>query len=52
MKKLLLPIIGLLLGGLTALGQINMSVGSKAELLPDDADATSYYRQTDVNDNV
>ena len=52
MKKLLLPIIGLLLGGLTALGQINMNVGSKLELVPDDADATSYYRQTDVNDNV
>lgn len=29
-----------------------MSVASKAELIPDDADAASYYRMTDVNDNV
>lgn len=52
MKKLLLPFVGLLLGALTAFGQISMSVGSKAELIPEDADATSYYRQTDINDNV
>lgn len=27
-----------------------MTVSSRVELVPDDADATSYYRQTDVND--
>ena len=52
MKKLLLPIVALLLGASTALGQISMSVGSRAELVPDDADASSYYRMTDVNDKV
>ena len=52
MKKLLLPFVGLLLGALAAFGQISMSVGSRAELVPDDADAASYYRQTDINDNV
>ena len=51
MKKLLL-VIGLLLGAFTAFGQISMAVGGKLELIPEDADATSYYRQTDVNDNV
>ena len=51
MKKLLTSLC-LLLAGLIAFGQISMSVGSKVELVPDDADATSYYRQTDVNDNV
>ncbi|MBO4605627.1 MAG: PEGA domain-containing protein [Bacteroidales bacterium] len=51
MKKLLF-IVALLFGGLTAFGQISMTVSSKAELVPDDADAASYYRQTDVNDNV
>ena len=29
-----------------------MSVGSQAVLVPDDADAISYYRQVDVNDQV
>lgn len=52
MKKLVLHFLGLLLGALTAFGQISMSVGSRAELIPDDTDATAYYRQTDVNDNV
>ena len=52
MRKLLLPIVALLLGCLTAFGQISLSVGSKIELIPEDADATSYYRQTDINDNV
>ena len=51
MKKLVL-VIGLLLGAFTAFGQISMTVGGKLELIPEDADATSYYRQTDINDNV
>ena len=51
MKKLL-SIFALLLGTIAAFGQIGMSIGSKAELVPDDPDASSYYRQLDVNDNV
>ncbi|MBR6457262.1 MAG: PEGA domain-containing protein [Bacteroidales bacterium] len=50
MKKFLLA-IGLLFTVLSvAAGQVNMTITSKAELVQMDADATSYYRQTDVND--
>ena len=50
--KRLLTIAILLLGCLTAFGQISMTVSGKAVLEPEDADAISYYRQTDANDNV
>lgn len=32
--------------------QIRMSIAGKAELRPDDADASGYFRRLDVNDNV
>ena len=50
--KRFLAIVLLLLGCLTAFGQISMTVSGKAVLVPEDADAISYYRQTDANDNV
>lgn len=50
--KRLLTLFCFLFGCLTAFGQIRMTVSGKAELVPDDADAISYYRQTDANDNV
>lgn len=50
--KRLLTILGLLLGSIVAFGQISMTVSSKATLDPEDADAISYFRQTDANDNV
>lgn len=51
MRKLLI-IFFCLLGCLTAFGQISMTVSSKAVLDPEDADAISYFRQTDANDDV
>lgn len=50
--KRLLTLFCFLFGCLTAFGQIRMTVSGKAELVPEDADAISYYRQTDANDNV
>lgn len=52
MKRILLVIVSLVFWASTALGQIDMSVSSRVELVPDDADAVSYYRQVDVNDQV
>lgn len=50
MMKRRLIIIILLLGSISAFGQISMSVSGKAVLQPEDTDAVSYYRQTDAND--
>ncbi|MBP5571138.1 MAG: PEGA domain-containing protein [Bacteroidales bacterium] len=50
--KRLLTIMSLMLGSIVAFGQISMTVSGKAQLVADDADAVSYFRQTDANDNV
>lgn len=52
MKKPLTIIVLLFAALISAAGQINMTVASKLELIPDDVDAKSYYKQTDINDNV
>ncbi len=52
MKRLLTTLLCSLFWLIPVTGQIKMTVSSKAELIPDDADAASYYRMTDINDNV
>lgn len=52
MKRLLTTLLCSLFWLIPAFGEINMAVGSKVTLVPDDADASSYFRQLDVNDNV
>ena len=52
MKRILLTLICSMFWLIPAMGQIKMTLSSKAELIPDDADAASYYRMTDINDNV
>lgn len=52
MKRLLTIILGFTITVSSAWAQINMSATSGVELVLNDADAISYYRQRDVNDNV
>ena len=52
MKRILLVIACITMTFVSAWSQINMSVSSQAVLMPSDADAISYYRQVDVNDQV